>query len=64
MTTFTVTLRFQFPAHGDKNGIRYEVRATSKSTAIRYAKVMAERDGHTGGHAVGQGRASFKAVEA
>ena len=59
--TFTVTLRFQFPAWIEKAGIPYEVRAKTKADAIRYAKVMAERDGHIGGHAVSRGRASFKA---
>lgn len=64
MTTYTVTLRFQFPAYNEKNGIVLgEFRATSKSKAISYAKVIAERDGHWPNN-VGQGRASFKAVEA
>lgn len=59
--TFTVTLRFQFPSWEDRDGIRYEIRARTKAEAIKYAKVMAERDGHTGGHAAAHGRATFKA---
>lgn len=61
--TFTVTLRFQFPAWNEMQGITYEVRAKTKSDAIRFAKVLAERDGHIGGHAVSRGRATFKAKE-
>ena len=61
MTHYIVTLRFQFPAWDEKNGIEFEIRARTKSEAIRYAKVRAERDGHIGGHVVGSGRATFKA---
>ena len=63
MISFTVTLRFQSPAWNEKDGIEFEVRARTKSEAIRYAKVRAERDGHIGGHAAGSGRATFKARE-
>lgn len=56
---FTVTLRFQFPAHDEKNGIVYaEIVAGSKADAIWRARKMADRDGHLGS---GKGRATFKA---
>lgn len=61
---FIVTLRFCFPAWNDRAGIRYTIRAMNKAQAIRFAKVQAERDGHLGGHAVSQGRATFKAEAA
>lgn len=61
--TYNVTLRFQFPSWEDKDGIRYEIRARTKSEAIKYAKVRAERDGHIGGHVAANGRATFKAEE-
>lgn len=57
---YTVTLRFQFPAWDEVDGIPYEEQARSKADAIKYARRQAERDGHLCG---GKGRASFKAVE-
>lgn len=59
--TFNVTLRFQHPAWDERDGICFEVRARTKSEAIKYAKMKAERDGYIGGHAAGNGRATFKA---
>ena len=60
--TYTVTLRFQFPAWDEKDGIQFDdICASSKKDAIAIAKSRADRDGHLGG---GKGRYSFKAVEA
>ena len=60
MIQYTVTMRFQHPAWDEKNGIPFEVQASSKSEAIAEARKQAERDGHTGG---GKGRYAFKAIE-
>jgi hypothetical protein len=59
MTPYAVTLRFQFPAWDEKNGIRYEVRAACKSDAISYARQLATRDGHI--PAAKKGRVTFRA---
>lgn len=59
MTTFIVTLRFQFPAWDEVDGITYEIGAPSKAKAIEYARQDARRDGHL--PATGKGRASFSA---
>ncbi len=61
MTEYTVTLRFQFPAWDEKDGIDFTIRAKTKAEAVKYARARAERDGHTGG---GKGRLTFKAREA
>ncbi len=61
MKNYTVTLRFQFPAWDEKDGIQFEEQAETKSQAIRYARRQADTCGHLCG---GKGRASFKAVEA
>jgi hypothetical protein len=61
MTEFEVTLRFQFPAWDEKQGIPFFVNATSKATAIKEARRQAERDGHTPGAC--KGRATFSAKE-
>ena len=63
MKNFLVTLKFQFPAWDEKNGVSFEVRARTKNEAIKYSKVQAERAGYIGGHVVGAGRATFKAQE-
>ena len=55
---YIVTLRFQFPAHDERDGIPFEVEATGKAEAIRRARLTAYRDGHTG---TGKGRATFTA---
>ena len=57
---YTVTMRFQFPAWDEKDGIPFEVTARSKSEAVKYARNQADHDGHLAG---GKGRVSFKAVE-
>lgn len=57
-TTYEVTLRFQYPAWDEKDGIPYEVTADSKAAAVKIARNQAQRDGHLGG---GKGRCSFKA---
>lgn len=55
---YTVTLRYQFPAWDEKEGIPFEVNASSKAEAVAIARRQAERDGHLGG---GKGRVTFKA---
>ena len=58
---YTVTLKFQFPAWNNKDGISYyDVRAESKQQAIKFVRSQAFNDGHTG---TGQGRITFSAVE-
>jgi len=60
MKTYTVTMRFQYPAHDERDGIPFEVQADSKAEAVRIARRQAERDGHTG---TGKGRYTFTARE-
>jgi hypothetical protein len=60
MNGYIVTLRFQFPAHDERDGIPFEQVAKSKADAIRYARREADNAGHLCG---GKGRVSFKAVE-
>lgn len=55
---YTVTLRFQYPAHDERDGIPFEVNARSKSEAVKDARRQADRDGHLCG---GKGRVTFKA---
>lgn len=62
MTTYTVTLRFQYPAWDERDGIPYEVSAASKSKAIARARTQAERDGHIR-PCCGKGRYTFTARE-
>jgi len=55
----TVTIRFQYPAWDEINGIVYsDVLARSKSDAIAWVRTMARGDGHTG---TGKGRYTFAA---
>jgi len=61
MQIYIVTLHFQFPAWDEKRGLTWEIEALSKSAAIKLARRLAQRDGHT--PAVGKGRATFKAEE-
>jgi hypothetical protein len=57
---YVVTLRFQFPAWDEKDGIRFAgIVAESKSEAIRLARREAERDGHIPG--ARKGRVTFTA---
>lgn len=56
---FKVTLRFQFPAWDEVNGLPYRVEASSKSEAIKRVRRQAERDGHIPNRE--KGRATFKA---
>lgn len=59
---FAVTLRFQYPAWDEKNGIVYDdILARSKAEAIKYARQMARNDGHTG--TGGKGNCYFSAAE-
>lgn len=60
-STYTVTLRFQYPAWDEKDGIVYEIEARTKAEAIRYARSQARNDGHT---QTGKGRYTFTAEEA
>ena len=61
MKTYDVTMRFQFPAWDEKEGITYyDIRAASKSQAIKYARSRGFDDGHTG---QGKGRTTFTAKE-
>ena len=60
MNAYIVTLRFQFPAHDERNGIPYDITARTKADAIRDARRQADRDGHLCG---GKGRVTFTAVE-
>lgn len=58
---YMVTLRFQFPAWDEVDGIVYtDISARSKSDAIRIARESVRNDGHTGG---GKGRYWFIAEE-
>lgn len=61
MKAYTVTLRFQFPAWDEREGIPYAIEADSKREAIGFARRYAARDGHT--PATGKGRATFTAEE-
>lgn len=58
---YTVTLRYQYPAWDEKDGIPYEVYAKSKSAAVSRVRKMADADGHT---MSGKGRITFTAKEA
>jgi len=58
---YRVTLRKQFPAWDERNGIVFEVEARSKADAVKSARYEAYNGGHTGS---GCGRCWFKAVEA
>lgn len=60
-THYTVTMRFQFPAHDERDGIPFDTEARSKSEAVKYARRQAEHDGHLCG---GKGRVTFKAEAA
>ncbi len=58
---WTVTLRFQYPAWDEADGIEYrDIRASSKSKANAMARRMASNDGHLCG---GKGRVTFFATE-
>lgn len=61
MAEYLVTLRFQYPAWDEANGIAIYVTADSKAEAIDRARRDARRDGHT--PATGKGRATFTATE-
>ena len=63
MATYTVTIRFQYAAHNEQDGIQYEVYGKTKADAIKRARKMAENDGHTGPWVKGKGRATFTATE-
>jgi hypothetical protein len=58
--TYDVTIRFQFPAWDEKDGITYAaVAANTKAEAIQRARQKAQRDGHL--PSSGRGRASLTA---
>lgn len=56
---YTVTLRFQYPAWDEKNGIPFTVTAKTKAEAIQQARRQAFNDGHLCG---GKGRVTFTAT--
>jgi len=58
---YTVTLRFQYPAWDEKDGINYEFIAYNKREANAKARKEAERDGHIGKN---RGKYWFTAIEA
>ncbi|HEJ4407822.1 TPA: hypothetical protein SL557_000101 [Pseudomonas aeruginosa] len=58
---FDVTMRFQYPAWDEVDGIVYRaIEADSRSEANALARRMADQDGHLGG---GKGRVTFSACE-
>lgn len=57
---FVVTLRFQYPAWDEKDGIPFYVQSRSKKDAIDAARRQAYNDGHLCG---GKGRVTFSAKE-
>lgn len=58
---FDVTMRFQYPAWDEADGIVYRsIEADSKSEANAMARRMADQDGHLAG---GKGRVTFIACE-
>jgi hypothetical protein len=60
---YTVTIRFQFPAWDEVDGIPYtNIEAPSKSEAIKQVRRTAWDDGHTA-MAKGKGRITFTATE-
>lgn len=61
MKNYIVTIRFQFPAWDEKNGLPYKVTATTKADAIKQVRYLAKRDGHTG--ISGKGRTIFSAEQ-
>lgn len=58
---FLVTLRFQYPAWDEKDGIVYRISAKDRAQAIRYARRQASDDGHTSGMACVHGRTTYRA---
>lgn len=58
---FTVTVKKQFPAWDEVNGIVYCVDARNKAEATKDVRRKAVNDGHVG---FGQGRYTVSAVEA
>ena len=57
---WTVTLRFQFPAWDEVDGLEYrDIRASSKANANAIARRMSGNDGHLGS---GKGRVTFTAT--
>lgn len=63
MKNFIVTLRFQYPAWDEKDGIPYEIAAKTKTDAIKKARRQAENDGHSGPWVKDGGKKTFTAVE-
>lgn len=57
---YKVTMRKQFPAWDERDGIVSFQHARSKSEAVKYARSDMYRDGHAGG---GSGRAFYTAEE-
>lgn len=61
MNTYRVTIRFQFPAWNERDGIPYTMTAKSKAKAISYVRRQARDDGHI--PAIGKGRVTISAKE-
>jgi hypothetical protein len=60
--TFEVTVRFQHPAHDERDGVALgEFIASNKTAAIKAARRQADHDGHLSGST--KGLAWFRAVE-
>jgi hypothetical protein len=59
---YTVTLRFQFPAWDERDGITWKIEAASKREAIAKARREAYHAGHVGSGSH-QGRVTFSAKE-
>ncbi len=61
MTTYIVTVTVQFPAHDERDGITFTVKAESKAKAIKEAREMNRSGGQVHSE---QGRAVWSAAEA
>jgi hypothetical protein len=48
MKNYAVTLRFQYPAYNERDGLLYHVKAATRADAIRHVRRIADRDGITG----------------
>ncbi len=59
--TYSVILRFQFPAHDEREGIPFaDISAQNKADACKQARRLAEHAGHL---STGKGLSWFKAIE-
>ena len=58
---YTVLLTFRYPAHDERDGILYDVRANSKRDAIKQARRAADNGGNLVGLTISE--YSFRCVE-